>query len=252
MAERVLFTPAAKETPPEAAHLEHDDPGSRCQEVLESLGQPNLTHDERRKLILEAEVLPFRGQEAAALAPLLLRFIETYRESNAPGDLVAVGSAIRNYVATATVDEGFEAAASLLKAQGRTPIPIELEVEVTKMVVRKLTANTPSERDQYPELALRLEELVDAYARPRFLAREKLGAVALNALLGLVLTRSSRDSEVVERMRALGVPWFQQIVARRAAHLRSDLIGRNSDAKFTDVARVLAQLSELDSPSLGS
>ena len=114
-------------------------------------------------------MLPFRGRQAAALTPLLKRFIEEYRESDVPADLVAVGSAIRNYVARAPVGEAFEAAASLLKSQGRLKIPIELEVEVTKMVVRKLTANPPVQRDQYPELALRLEELVDAYARPRLL-----------------------------------------------------------------------------------
>jgi len=235
-----------------SAAARSSDPESRCSAIVEYLQRPDLEHEERRKLILEAEVLPFRGQHAAALAPLLRQFIETYHESNVPADLVAVGSAIRNYVATATADEAFEAAACLLKAQGRLPIPIELEVEVTKMVVRKLTANPPAERDRYPGLALRLEELVDAYARPRFLAREKHGAVALNAILGLLLTRSGRDSEVVERMRALGVPWFQQIVARRAALLRSDLIARDSDAKFADIARVLGQLSELDSPSRGS
>ena len=69
---------------------------------------------------------------------------------------------------------------------------------------------------------------MDDYARPRFLAREKHGAVALNAILGLVLTRSGRDPEVVERMRTLAVPWFQQLVGRRAARLRSDLIARDS------------------------
>ena len=145
-------------------------------------------------MILEAEALPFRGQQAAALVPLLRQFIEEDRESNVrilgPADLVAVGSAIRNYVATAPVDDAFEAAASLLKAQGSLPIPIELEVEVAKMVVRKLTANPPVQRDQYPELALRLEELVDDYASPRFLPREKYGAVAINAILGVVLSRS--------------------------------------------------------------
>jgi hypothetical protein len=236
--------------PAETAEPEDADPELRCRAVVESLQRPNLGHEERRKLILEAEVLPFRGQQAAALAPLLRQFIEEYRESNVPADLVAVGSAIRNCVATATIGDAFEAAASLLKAQGRLPIPIELEVEVevAKMVVRKLNANPPVERDQYPELALRLEELVDAYVRPRFLAREKYGAVALNAVLGLVLTRSGRDAELVERMRTLDVAWFQQLLARRAARLRTDLVARDSEAKLTDIAQALGRLSELDSP----
>ena len=98
------------------AEAEGADPESRCRAIVESLRRPDLEHEERRKLILKAEVLPFRGQHAAALVPLLRQFIETYRESNVPADLVAVGSAIRNYVATAASDDAFEAAASLLKA----------------------------------------------------------------------------------------------------------------------------------------
>ena len=88
------------------------------------------------------------------------------------------------------------------------------------MVVRKLTANPPVHRDQYPESALRLEELVDVYAgRDYYLARS-MEPVALNAVLGLVLSRSGRDAEVVERMRTLDVVWFQQLLARYAARLR--------------------------------
>ena len=146
--------------PPVDAESADPEPGSRA--IIEALERPDLGREERRKLILEAEVLPFRGQQAAALAPLLRQFIEEYRESNVPADLVAVASAIRNYVATAPTDAAFGAAASLLKAEGRLPLPIDLEVEVAKMVVRKLTANPPAQRDRYPDLALRLEELVDA------------------------------------------------------------------------------------------
>src|SRR5271157_1182952 len=119
------------------------DPELRCEAVVTSLKRHDLGHKERRKLILEAEVLPFRGRHAAELTPLLKRFIEEYRESDDPADLVAVGSAIRNYVATAPVYDALEASASLLNAEGEMEIPIELEVEVTKMVVRKLTANPP-------------------------------------------------------------------------------------------------------------
>src|SRR5208337_1461194 len=230
---------------------EDADPESRCEAVVMSLQRHDLGHKERRKLILESEVLPFRGRHAAELTPLLKRFIEEYRESDDPADLVAVGSAIRNYVATAPVHDALEASASLLKAEGELEIPIELEVEVTKMVVRKLTANPPEQRDQYPELALQLEELVDVYARPRFLPREKYGAVALNAILGLVLSRSGRDAAVVERMRTLDIAWFQQLLARRAARLRTDLGARDSEAKFADVGSFLEQLSTLDSWTCG-
>jgi len=236
-----------KKTPVEPAEPEHVDPESRCEAVITSLQRRELSHEERRKLILEAEVLPFRGRLAAELTPLLKRFIEEYRRSDVPVDQVAVGSAIRNYVATAPVGDACEASASLLKVELK--IPIVLEVEVTKMVVRKLTANPPAQRDQYPELASRLEEIVDDYARPRLLGREKYGAVALNAILGLVLTRSGRYADVVERIRTVHVAWFHQLLARRAARLRTDLVARDQRASFADIAEVLERLSSLDSPS---
>ena len=85
--------------------------------------------------------------------------------------------------------------------------------------------------------------------RDSFLARS-MEPVALNAILGLVLSRSGRDAAVVERIRTLDVPWFQELLARRAARLRTDLVARDAEAKVVDIADVLEQLSTLDSPSL--
>jgi len=218
------------------------------QSILESLESPKTEPEEHRNAVIEAEVIHFGPSEAQQLTPLLRRFIEQYRDSNVPADLVAVGSAIRKFIAVASRDDAFDFAASLLKPGARLALAIEIEIEISKMVVRKLTANPSAERNQYTDLALRLAELVDDYARPRFLAREKHGAVALNAIVGLVLTRSGRDPEVVERMRTLAVPWFQQLVGRRAARLRSELVARHTNEKVADIARVLARLSELDSP----
>ena len=87
--------------PAESAEPEDADPELRCRAIVESLQRPDLGQEERRKLILEAEVLPFRGQQAAALTPLLKRFIEEHCKSDVPADRVAVGSAIRKYVAKA-------------------------------------------------------------------------------------------------------------------------------------------------------
>jgi hypothetical protein len=232
--------------------LDRADREARCSAILAALMRADLDLNARRKLILEAELAPFSGPQAAALAPLLRQFIEAHRESNDPADSVAVGSAIRNYIATASVDEAFQAAASLLKAQERVPIPIELEVEITKMVLRKLTANPPAERNQHRDLADRLEELVDAYAKPRFLAREKYGAVALNAALALALTRSADDPQLIEKISNLGVGWFQEILARRAAKLRDDLAECQPHAKFEELGQVLGQITEANSPATAS
>ena len=164
-----------------------------------------------------------RAERDAGTRPLLRRFIEKYRESNDPVDLVAAGSAIRTFIAIASRDDAFDFAASLLKAGSRLPLAIELEIEVSKMVVRKLTANPPAERNQYAELAMRLEELVDDYARPRFLAREKHGA--------MLLTPSWRrcSPEAVEIQRSSRGCWpsvspGSSSSSDAAARLRSDLM----------------------------
>ena len=64
------------------------------------------------------------------------------------------------------------------------------------------------------------------------------------------LSRSGRDADVVERMRTLDVAWFQQLLARYAAGLRTELVARDRAAKLFEVIQNLEQLSALDSPSL--
>jgi hypothetical protein len=223
-----------------------DDPESECKAVVESLRRFDLGHDERRKLILRAEALPFRDQQAAEIAPLLWRFIEDHRASNVSADLVAVASAIRNYVATAPADQAFRAAASLLNTEGGLPLPIHLELEIAKMVVRKLVAQPSAGATCDAELARSLAELANSYLSPRLLTREKHGAVALNAVLAIVLTGDPRADEIIERARQSDVAWFQQVLGRRAARLRTDLAAQGQDAKLTEITRRLEQLSELD------
>lgn len=239
--ERLLST----EQPMQSLEVEGVDPELRSREIVRSLTQPDLDPDDRRKLVIEAETLPFRGEQLVALTGLLRLFIEQYRNSNVPADLVAVGAAIRKFIAIAPTEQAFGAAASLLKSGERLALPIEIELEVCKMVVRKLASNPPAARDHYSELALRLEELVDTYAKPRLLAREKHGAVALNAILGLVLTRSGDDSAILDRARALGVGWFQTLLGRRAGRLRSDLKAGCSAMSLGELLDVLGALSDL-------
>jgi hypothetical protein len=92
--------------------------------VFRSLGDLQVDPVERRRLVVEAEALDFTIDQAAMLTPLLQQFIDGHRDSNDPADLVAVGSAIRTFVAIATPDDAFAYAASLLKAGGRSPLPI--------------------------------------------------------------------------------------------------------------------------------
>jgi hypothetical protein len=240
------------EQPEMSMDTEGVDPDLRSRLIVQSLERPDVDHEKRRELVIEAETLPFRTEQLEVLVCLLRQFIEQNRNSNVPADLVAVGAAVRKFVAIAPIEEAFNAAAGLLASGERFALPIDLELEVCKMVVRKLTSNPAAARDHYPELALRLEDLVDTYAKPRLLTREKHGAIALNAMLGLVLTRSGHDSAVVDRARALGVGWFQTLLARRAERLRSDLKSRDPAIDVGDLLDVLGELKELESAGVAS
>jgi len=217
-------------------------------QTLDVLKTRDSEREEYRKAILNAELIDFGPSETKELTPLLRLFIQKYRNSNVPADLLAVGSAIRTFVAVAPRDEAFDFAAELLKAGSRLPLPIEIEIEISKMVVRKLTANPPHRQDQYPELASRLSELAKTYLNPRLLPREKHGAVALNAVLGIVLTRDPRASEIIEHVRAVGVAWFQQVVARQAAILAADVHRRRGSEEYPELIRSLEELVAAASP----
>jgi hypothetical protein len=202
----------------------HEGPdGLSSEEVLHRLQSESLPHQERRRLIIEAELLDFDPRQLGPLHALLRDFLAKYRESNDREDLVAVGAAIRKCVATMNADGALAYAARLLEPSPRAPVALEVELELAKMVVRKLTVNPPKHAEYLSELADRLFEVADDYLKPRHLAREKYGAIALNAVLGLVLLQSRRTAEVLQLVSGLNVPWFQQLLARRAGRLREEL-----------------------------
>jgi len=172
-------------------------------------------------MVIEAEVLPFAPDERSRLNVVLRRFIEDHRNSDDPEDLVAVASAIRKYVATMHGGDLGDLAVLLASDQNAT-VPLEVELEVAKTLVRKLTSQPPEEPDSEPELGDRLMELASTYLNARLLSREKYGAVALNVVLALLLLRSRHVADLLRLLSNLRVPWFTQLVVRRASRVRGD------------------------------
>jgi hypothetical protein len=74
-------------------------------ELLQRLQSATTGDPERRKLVIEAEAMKFEPAQVAELNALLRTFIEECRDSDDPQDIVAVGSAIRKYVATMPLDD---------------------------------------------------------------------------------------------------------------------------------------------------
>lgn len=199
--------------------------------MLSRLRDPAISDDERRALIIEAEAIRFEPEQSRDLGLVLRAFIGKHRDSGDPQDIVAAASAIRKYVATMQPGD-LSHVAELLDAGHKASMPLDLELEIGKMILRKLAANPGERIDQFPELESRLAEIVRTYANDRLLPREKYGATTLNAVLALVMLDDGRIPGVVDQLRLLKAAWFRQLVARQAgktaAEIRRGVGGRTA------------------------
>lgn len=207
--------------------------------ILARLKSEELSAEDQRQLIIEAEVIQFEPQQARELREVLHQYIVRRRTSNDPHDLTAVASAIRKFIAI--LDRTELGAVCFLLEIGCVVSP-EIELEVAKMAVRKLTADPPDHADPEHELADRLMELVRAYTNPRLLAREKYGAVALNGILALVLLGSNHMDEVLVGLKASSASWFRQAVARRARRTMNGIAEQLPQERAAFVVQRLAAL----------
>jgi hypothetical protein len=163
-------------------------------------------------LICEIELARFDAAERQNLLPLLWQYILRRRDSNSPETLAAVGAAIRKYIALMPMED-MGRLAELLESGHKSALPIELEIEVAKMIYRNFEVHPPVEPNLHPELARPLWEMVQAYAHPRLLLRDKHSAAALMAIQSLVAMRSEFASNAVHVAAASPYRWFAELVA---------------------------------------
>ncbi len=121
--------------------------------------------------------------------------------------------------------------AKLLDAGHKAQVPLSLELEICKMVFRKLVANPHEQKYELPDLESRLDDLVHSYVNDRLLPREKYGATALNAVLALALLNDERIPSIAEQLRTLKATWFRQLVARQARKTRDEMNRRSQNGK---------------------
>lgn len=183
-----------------------------------------------RQLIIESEAASFSTDGARELRSFLVAFVAKYRHSTNEDDQIAVGSAIRKYIATIPVEE----LASVLDLLGNKPVLIDVELEVVKMVVRKLTARPLENTDAMSDLSIRLYEIADAYLNGQFIERKKFGTVALNCVIAIILLGHQFSNEIQQRIVALESIWFKDAVRRRCRAICDELLTRIQQKAVTD------------------
>jgi hypothetical protein len=180
-------------------------------------------------LICEAELTRFDPAQRQVLMPLLWQYVLGHRNSNNRDELVATASAIRKYIAIMPMDRMGDLAA-LLEQGHRVPLPLELELEVAKMIYRNYEVHPPLELDPQPELASRLWEMAQAYLNPRILLRDKHSAVASLAIEAVVAMRSARAHDAWHAAVACEYRWFGEMVMDDLSELRDRWVNRNDAA----------------------
>jgi hypothetical protein len=199
--------------------------------VVEKLQSVSITHEEQRQLVLETEAMGFSVEQDRELKPVLREYIERYRDSNEPEDLIAVGSAIRKYVAIMDMSD-MASIASILESSHRAVLPVEVELELMKMIVRKFAANPPSSPNLFPKLAEQISDLTKAYLNPRILPQGKYAAVAMNGVQGLVSMVSGKQDEVLQMLKTLPFGWFRDQLTRRLERQVEEWVEKLGDEHF--------------------
>jgi len=186
--------------------------------VLSEFLSDDTAESRRKYLAILAEAYDFNPIQKKQLEPALLQFIESYRDSNDPDDLTAVGAAIRKYVGMIDASRVGRLAA-LLESDHRMVLPVALQLELAKMIARKFAAVPPSSPDPEPVLAERLSALACAYLNAFVLNDSKRAAVAMNAMQGLAGMLSPKFAEAAKQLKQSGCTWFQSQLHRRLLRL---------------------------------
>lgn len=181
------------------------------------------------QLLCAIELARFTPAERDRLLPLLWRYILDHRDSNSCKVLVGVAAAIRKYIAIMPMERMGELA-TLLETGHRSPLSVDLEIEVAKMIYRNFEVCPPAEMDPYPELARRLLEMVEAYMNPRILLRDKHSAVASLAVEAIVAMRSPLAEIAWKKAEMCPYRWFAELVSDEIDELQEKWHGKNEDA----------------------
>jgi len=195
-------------------------------------------------LICDAEIYQFTFQQRTILLPILWRYILDHRDSDNHEEAVAVGSAIRKFIAMMDVGQIGDVAI-LLERGHRTTLSLDIELEVAKMVFRKFEANPPKAMDFQSYLAQQLLEIAQAYMNPRVLPHDKHATVAALAIQALVAMRSQSAETALQAAMSSPHVWFAEMVSDGVAALRERWTARNAQASdwCSDLLNRVAQIN---------
>lgn len=197
-------------------------------EILARIADPAIPPRERLQFVCEAELIRFEDDDRGEFVDVLWRYIQENRDSNDPAVLVAVGSAIRKYVANMPI-ERMGTLSELLEPGHRSPLDVTLELELAKMAFRFFKAYPPPHRDPEPVLGGHLWKMAQDYTNPRFLLRGENSAVASLAIDAVIAMRGSHAEEAWRLAVESPYRWFREVIEDDLDELREEWVLKNAE-----------------------
>jgi hypothetical protein len=180
-------------------------------------------------LICLAEVTRFDETQRAVLSLLLWRYILDHRDSGNHDELVAVGSAVRKYMAMMPIERMGEVTV-LLEAPLQNRSQPGLTLEVAKMVYRNFESAPPASPDPHPQLASRLLEIARTCLKPDTFLVGNYATIASLAVEAIVAMRSQQAADAWGAALTSRHRWFAEMVSDHLEQLRKSWLDRDLGA----------------------
>ena len=187
-----------------------------AEEILIKLECSTTSFDDRISGVLFAETMAFSDLQKPRLLNSLFEFVEQNRFAKDDQLITAVGSAIRKFAMNMPTSE-FERYSQLFSPTSTDTLSCETELELAKAVSWRLMKVNDVATDAYPNLERHLSELASDYLAARLILQENYASIAIHAVIAVALLNGARQHEFADRIAALGISWFSELVVRRLA-----------------------------------
>ena len=139
---------------------------------------------------------------------------------------IAVGAAIRKVLLNVS-DEQLGLGAELMKSAGSLEVPIEVELEVAKMVVHRFRYAPKTTTSGLSELASLLLGKARVYSKTNLVNRDCYNATALNSVLAIVLMRHEEAETLINHIGSISPQWFVDLVKNRLRRMATEIENEN-------------------------
>lgn len=190
---------------------------SSPEDILERLENSSTSEKDRLAAVLFAETKPFDGELRPRLLSGLRKFIGANRLTEDADRIVYLCSAIRKYAMNMGQDQ-IDAYVEWLLPTDTAPVHHEVEMEFAKGLSYRLQFEKLTLPQESPKALEILSEIATAYLRKSLVLQKSYANTAMFVIICISILESLSDShdsiteELLNKVKSLGIAWFQEMV----------------------------------------